>query len=545
MNRLIYIVFILFMIPCRTSAQTPCEMGVAAGYACDDIDFWTHISPEVWGGGTTNEVWGWTDPLDEKEYVLLGTSTGVAFFDIENPESPIYLGKLPTQTFNSLWRTFRVYNNYLFVGSEANNHGLQIFDLTLLRDVPNPPQIFSNSAWYNGFGRCHTLVIHEESGMLFACGTNTFSGGLHAVDITNPLSPQIVGGYSEDGYTHEAQVVTYTGPDQDYQNEVMVFCYNGNAPANLTIVKATDPTDISTVSITPYPQSAYCHQGWLTSDMKYLLMNDELDEYTGVFGNTRTIIWDVQDLDHPIYLGDFLHETQSIDHNLYIKDHLCFQSNYTAGLRVLNIEDAVNLNLYEVAFFDHFPDNDAPTFDGTWMHYPFFESGVIPVSDIDQGLFLLELNFLHVNPTAQQVAQGENAYLQVNVSDGFSQEVQLSVVGLNSNSYSFSENNQEAPFYSLLTISTEILNAGTLELEIVAQTAIQQYRRRVSISIVPSQNYCADIDENGVVGANDLLLLNDDWDCGQGCIGDINQDGQTDTLDLLILLEDYGEDCQP
>ena len=75
------------------------------------------MSPVEFGNGTTNEVWGWTDPLDGKEYVILGKSSGVAFIDIEDPANPIYLGSLPTHTVSSLWRTFRVRNNYLFVGS--------------------------------------------------------------------------------------------------------------------------------------------------------------------------------------------------------------------------------------------------------------------------------------------------------------------------------------------------------------------------------------------------------------------------------------------
>ncbi len=526
-------------------SQVPCEFGTAAGYECKNIDFWSHVPPAVFGGGTTNEVWGWTDPLDGKEYVLLGTSSGVAFFDIELPDQPLYLGKLPTQTSNSLWRTLRVFNNHLFVGSEANNHGLQVFDLTQLRNVFNPPATFSNTAFYSGFGRCHTLTIHEPTGVLYACGTNTFSGGLHAVDISNPLSPQILGGFSEDGYTHEAQVITYNGPDEDYQNEIIVFCYNGNAPANLTIVKATDPTDISTISITPYPNSAYCHQGWLTADKKYLLMNDELDEYNGFSSQTRTLIWNVEDLDDPVYVGDFLHETESIDHNLYVVDHLCYQSNYTAGLRVLDVQNIADLDLEEVAFFDHFPDNNAATFDGTWMHYPYFESGVIPVSDIDQGLFLVELNLLHVDPIMQMVAQGENAYFQVVVSDGFSSEVNLSLTEINGNEFDFTLNNAEAPYTSLLTISTASFPEGIYNFEVIGAAGTQEYRRSIQMIVTVPTNYCADIDENGVVGAGDWLLLNNDWDCAQGCIGDINQDGQTNTLDLLILLEDYGSSCAP
>ncbi|MFM1998450.1 MAG: hypothetical protein RL204_397, partial [Bacteroidota bacterium] len=279
--RKLLILAVLAAFSLNIKAQTPCEAGNAAGYACENIDLWSHVPPTVFGTAstTTNEVWGWTDPLDGTEYVLLGASNGVAFFDISNPLEPFYLGLLPTHTSNSLWRTLRTFNNYMFVGSEANGHGMQVFDLTRLRNVANPPENFTEDAHYAGFGKCHTLVVHEESGMLYACGTNTFSGGLHIVNVNNPLAPVLAGSYDLDGYTHEAQVMTYNGPDADYQGDVIVFCYNGNNPANLTIVNATDPSDVTTVSITGYDGSAYCHQGWLTEDGKYLLMDDELDEY--------------------------------------------------------------------------------------------------------------------------------------------------------------------------------------------------------------------------------------------------------------------------
>ena len=40
-----------------------------------------------------------------------------------------------------------------------------------------------------------------------------FSGGLHAIDVSDPLNPQFAGCYDEDGYTHDAQCVIYRGPD--------------------------------------------------------------------------------------------------------------------------------------------------------------------------------------------------------------------------------------------------------------------------------------------------------------------------------------------
>jgi choice-of-anchor B domain-containing protein len=90
-----------------------------------------------------------------------------------------------------------------------------------------------------------------------------------------------------------------------------------------------------------YPNVGYAHQGWLTEDQRYFYMNDEGDESNaGVrLTATRTLIWDVSDLEDPMLVKEHMGETFTIDHNLYIKDDLMYQSNYVSGLRILDISD--------------------------------------------------------------------------------------------------------------------------------------------------------------------------------------------------------------
>ena len=369
------------------SAQTPCVNGMAAGYPCSNVDFLSFTAGSALGGGSMNDIWGWTDPEFGTEYVLLGRTSGTAFVDISDPVNPIYLGNLPASGANSSWRDIKVDGNYAYVVSEASGHGMQIFDLTKLRNVVNPPVTFSEDAHYSGWGNGHNLVINEASNRAYGVGTNTSSGGLHIVDISNPLNPVIIGDYAGDGYTHDAQVVNYIGPDAAYAGSEIAFACNENS---VTVIDVTDPTDAVQLSRTTY-NSQYTHQGWLTEDHKYFLSGDELDEnYNGV--NTTTFIWDVQDLNAPFLLGTFVSSTPAIDHNLYIKDNLCYQSNYRAGLRIANLDNIASGTMTEVGFFDVYPSSDAAAFNGTWSNYPYFASGVIAVSHIEQGLFLLSLS---------------------------------------------------------------------------------------------------------------------------------------------------------
>ena len=386
-TRLLYSGFFLFS-SLGIVAQTPCVNGMAGPYPCENINLLSFVENGDLGGGSMNDIWGWVDPLDSAEYVLLGRTNGTSFLDITDPVNPIYLGDLPTATLNSTWRDIKVYNNYAFIVSEAGQHGMQIFDLTNLRDIASPPLLFEEDAHYSGWGNAHNIVINESTGRAYGVGTNTFEGGLHIVDISDPLNPTLIGDFSEDGYTHDAQVVSYAGPDTNFQGKEIAFACNENT---VTIADVTDASNTTLISSTGYPGASYTHQGWLTEDHRYFLSNDELDEQgSGI--NTTTFIWDMLDLSAPLIIGTFVSSTSAIDHNLYTHNGYVYQSNYRAGLRILDTENIADAILEEVAYFDVYPSSNSAQFDGTWSNYPYFPSGVIAVSHIGEGLFLLGLS---------------------------------------------------------------------------------------------------------------------------------------------------------
>jgi choice-of-anchor B domain-containing protein len=206
------------------------------------------------------------------------------------------------------------------------------------------------------------------------------------VDVANPKEPRFAGCFSEDGYTHDVQCVSYDGPDADYRGREICFASNEDT---LTVVDVTDKSGPRLVSRTSYQGVGYIHQTWVTRDRLFLLMDDELDEQ--YFGhNTSTRIWDIADLDHPAHIGSHVADTEAIDHNLYIRDGLVYQANYRAGLRILRLDRIAEGRLEPAGFFDIYPADDAPEFNGAWSAYPFFPSGVVAVSGIEQGLFLLK-----------------------------------------------------------------------------------------------------------------------------------------------------------
>jgi len=120
------------------------------------------------------------------------------------------------------------------------------------------------------------------------------------------------------------------------------------------------------------------------------LLDDEEDE-TNRNVPTRTHVFDLSDLDAPVYVFAYEAATVAIDHNQYVLGNRVFQANYTSGLRVLEFGDLANRELMEIAFFDTFPSSDATVFAGAWSVYPYLPSGTIIVSDTDNGLFILSM----------------------------------------------------------------------------------------------------------------------------------------------------------
>ena len=389
-----------------------CTNGMADTYPCHNVDLMALLPLTALGGTKANDIWGWTT-TDGREFALVGMYEGTAFVEITDPASPDYLGLLPTHTTGSTWRDIKTYADHAFIVSEAGGHGMQIFNLTKLLQA-NPD--FTADAQYNGFGRAHNIVINEDTGFAYAVGTDTCAGGLHIVDISSPASPADAGCFSDDGYTHDAQCVVYGGPDIEYNSLDKEICFNSNEDTFI-IVDVTDknnPTEISSVT---YPGWGYSHQGWLTPDHVYFLLDDELDEQN-LRHNTRTRIFDVSNLSDPLFVGSFDNTTAAIDHNQYVKDDHVYQANYRAGLRILEIDNLAVTGLSEAAYFDIYPSSNSARFNGAWSTYPYFPSGIVVVSGIEQGLFVLRPNLSGAPPPSGDAPAPPGSLAVTNNGDG-------------------------------------------------------------------------------------------------------------------------------
>jgi choice-of-anchor B domain-containing protein len=268
-------------------------------------------------------------------------------------------------------------------------------------------------------GRTHNIVVNQELNYAMAVGSvggnETIRvrgdlpcrGGLIFLNMTDPSNPTSPGCAAGDGYVHDAECLVYRGPDKRYQGRDICYGYNEDT---LTIYDVTNKVGNVTniISITSYPGAEYVHQGVVNDEQnqEYIFLDDEFDERDATVGPMTkglpsTHILDIRDLENPHYAGVYHGKRRAIDHNQYMVDGFLYQSNYGAGLAVLDVssvtKDPSGASICEAGFFDIYPEDDEEegggtvAFLGTWSSYAAFKSGFIFVHTIERGSFVVKM----------------------------------------------------------------------------------------------------------------------------------------------------------
>jgi choice-of-anchor B domain-containing protein len=387
-----------------TGKEVRCSAdSLSASFSCGNVDMLSFMSVGDIGGGRgmrLNDVWGWTDPETDREYALVGLSDATAFVDVTDPVNPVYVGRLPkTETAPAApWRDIKIDENHAYIVADgAPTHGMQVFNLERLREFAGEPIVFDVDAQYDRVSAAHNIVVNEDTAFAYVVGANsggeTCGGGLHMINIEDPNNPSFAGCFADvstgiqgTGYSHDAQCVIYHGPDEQYQGHEI--CIGSNETA-ISVADVTDKRNPVALGAATYPKVAYSHQGWFDDEHEYFYMDDEGDEVSGLVEGTRTLIWDLRELEDPILVGEYISENPAVDHNLYIRGDRMFQSNYDSGLRIFDISDRENIR--PIAYFDTVPwGPDGGGMTGSWSNFPYFDSGIVVVTSMNEGVFIVK-----------------------------------------------------------------------------------------------------------------------------------------------------------
>ncbi|KAF2246784.1 hypothetical protein BU26DRAFT_53386 [Trematosphaeria pertusa] len=395
-------------------------------YKCKDIDMYDFKTHEELGSndGEGSGSWGWT--YWGREFIAIGQTDGAAFAEVTRQGKLVYLGRLPAQASPVIWREIKTNGNYLIVGSEGVGHNVQIFDMRkLLKVDPRRPKVFSTETDLTSLftdlpiGRSHNVVVNEEKGYAVAVGAqprnSSCAAGLIFINMDNPAKPYSPGCAPQDGYVHDAQCIVYRGPHRKYYGRDICYGYNEDTLTIYDVTNKKGPQAASVISRTPYKGASYTHQGWIIDPMwqTHLVLDDELDEgeldpdrtppdSPAIDGFPVTYIFDITNLEKPVNTGYYKSSVRSVDHNQFIYDGLAYQSNYQAGLRILDVStipsDPSGKSVKEIAYFDVYPPDDdeegggIAVWDfGTWSHFT-FPSGWIVINTIDRGAFVVKMS---------------------------------------------------------------------------------------------------------------------------------------------------------
>ncbi|MEO5642837.1 MAG: choice-of-anchor B family protein [Bacteroidia bacterium] len=325
-------------------------------------------------GQTCANICGYTDPLGN-EYALVGAAQGMWIVNVTVPSAPVTITQIPN--VDDLWKEIKVYGNHAYVTTEGGG-GLQIIDLSPLPAAPTTYHNYTGDGAIAGqLNSIHALHIDTTLGFCYLFGSNLFGGGAVVLDLnTDPYNPVYVGKYQNpaSNYVHDG----YVDNDTLYAGHIYigVFCVVDMTNKAAPVILATQNTTTN-----------FTHNTWPSKDKKFLFTTDENS-------NSYLTAYNISDLNNIQYCDKIQSEfpaSGSIVHNTHILDNWAITSWYRDGFVITDVTRP--MNLINVGWYDNYPAA-GNGFNGDWGVFPFFPSGTIVLSNIEDGLYVYSPNYV-------------------------------------------------------------------------------------------------------------------------------------------------------
>ena len=323
-----------------------------------------------------NGIWGWVDSLGN-EYAIVGAASGTYFINVTNPVAPVQCDWVQGRRNNCAWREIKTYQNYCYmVSDDSSPNSFQIVDMSYLPDSVHV--VYDSNVL---FERCHTIYI--EGDKLYGGyvrGGSIVNASMAVFSLANPTNPVLLRTLNQDyalpsGAVHDM-----------YVSHDTIFASRGFD--GLFIYQLLPNNHFSYVnSLITYIDQGYNHASALTNDAQYLVMTDEVPVGLDVK------IVNVSNLNNLSVSSNFHTHPNATAHNPFILGNLLYMAYYMDGLQVFDISNPSNP--VRVGYFDTYWQNTpgiypSPGYAGAWGAYPYLPSGTILVSDMQNGLFVLD-----------------------------------------------------------------------------------------------------------------------------------------------------------
>lgn len=310
---------------------------------------------------------------DGREYAVIGTNAGTAIYNVTNPAATYRVGLIlgPTST----WREMKSYRDWIYVVTEGTGtgQGLQIIRMT------NPEAPVLAATYTGSFVRSHSVSVDTARKVLICNGTRDAAGlaaGMRILSIANPEAPVEIGWWpggtlpvSNAEYIHDSVPIG----TRLYGSSVYVGVQR--------VFDLTNPATPTLVSSWTYP-GGFTHNAWPDSSGNTLYVTDEVN-------GEPLKVFDISTLTSPVLVNRLTSNPKAIVHNAHVKGRELFLSNYTEGIRLLDISDP--WHPAEFATADSWPGASGGFF-GAWGVCPYFPSGLVIASDMQTGLYVYQPN---------------------------------------------------------------------------------------------------------------------------------------------------------
>jgi choice-of-anchor B domain-containing protein len=313
-----------------------------------------------------SDCWGYTAPNGD-EYALLGTIEGVSIVNVTDPNNIVEVDYIPFVSAPPFgWYDMKTYQNYMYVSCEGTTNILMV-DLSPL---PGPVSIVGT---FSGLtSEPHNIFIDTEAALLYAVEDFNFNPTVRIFSLADPENPLQVSTIN----------TSNNGTDSHdlFAQDSVLYIAEGTNPS-IGIYDMSDPANPALLKRLNIPAAGYVHQVWVSEDNNYMVTTEETPDKT-------VKVWDIRDLNNITLVSEYLGESQ-LAHNAYIKGDYIYISHYESGLKVLDFSNPAAVT--EFGFYDTYLQSNIPGFNGAWGVYPFTSNEMIFVSDMQSGLYVLQL----------------------------------------------------------------------------------------------------------------------------------------------------------
>jgi len=428
-----------------------------------------------------SDIWGYEK--EGSEYALVGVYNGVSVVDVTNPSILVELAFFEGPS--SIWRDLKTWGDYLYCINETNG-GLQIVNLAeVINEDLNPTYIENTTL---GFTTAHNIFI-DKNGILYVFGSNYSTGGCEMYDLTtDPESPIFLGVF-DDYYFHDGMV----RGDTLWGGAI----YGGV----FSVIDVSDKANPEIIGSHATPNT-FSHNCWISDDGDYLFTTDEVSgAYVAAYD-----VSDLDDIQEVDRIQAWSGYSDVIPHNTHVDGDFIITSYYRDGVSIVDVSNPSNL--IEVGYYDTSDDFSGNGFNGAWGAYPWLPSGNILVTDIENGLFVIEPKYTNASFLEGIITDANTSVPMSNVTI---QIVGENYTSLSSLDGSYETGTADAGVYSV------IFTAPGYEDQIVEVSLVSGENFEFSVQLIPFESFGVQI---SVVDAADLIgvssasvhVYNDDFD---------------------------------